>query len=141
MVYRALRDLGVPYLWGGNDPPGMDCSGAVLRWMEAGDVKIADTTAGELYARFKDVTVPEPGDLAFYGKPGKPATHVVMVLGTDGLAIKVIGASGGGRPRKDETPELYEARMKLRRARVRIESSHLYRHDFMGFKRPPLPTL
>ena len=145
MVYQALRDLGVPYLWAGNEPPGMDCSGAVLRWMRAGDVPINDTTAGELFARFNAVEVPEPGDLAFYGRIGRPATHVVMILGVDSgrdgdPIITVIGASGGGRPRKSETDTAYKIRMDQRGARVKV-ARLTYRTDFLGFRRAPLLTL
>lgn len=142
VVAAALRDVGVPYRWAGNDPVkdgGLDCSGAVLRWMRAGGIHLQDMTAEDLRLKLPASISPLPGDLAFYGPMGK-ATHVVLVLTAGGKSIA--GANGGGRPKPPETPAAYQARMDRARAGVHLEDHRRggagYRTDFLGFARLPV---
>lgn len=145
VVLAALRDLGTPYVWGGNDPivdGGLDCSGAVLRWLRVGGVDLRDQTADELRLTLssRERGEVEVGDLAFYG--GGKATHVVLVIAPEGRAI--VGANGGGAPREGESTEAreYRERMAACGARVRIEDQRLggawYRRDLLGFGRIPV---
>jgi len=49
-VRAALRQLGVPYRWGGSNPSGFDCSGLVrYAWAKAG-VWLPRTTYGQIRA-------------------------------------------------------------------------------------------
>jgi cell wall-associated NlpC family hydrolase len=83
VLETAKRFLGLPYLWGGTTPLGIDCSGfcqlayhlhgvSLLR-----DSSIQYTQPGLLPVEKEGL---EPGDLVFFGR--KAITHVGMVLGS-----------------------------------------------------------
>jgi cell wall-associated NlpC family hydrolase len=80
-VRAAESQLGVPYVWGAEDPGvGFDCSGLTAwAWGQAGvylphysGAQMADSTPVPI----SDL---QPGDLLFYGPGG--ATHVAMYVG------------------------------------------------------------
>jgi len=94
----ALSFLGLPYVWGGDDPvQGFDCSGFVIEILKSVGVlpREGDWTADGLWRRFRDKEVPSPtlGCLVFWFNIEGRAVHVEFCL-DDKLAI---GASGGGR--------------------------------------------
>jgi len=80
----ALRFVGLPYLWGGTTPFGLDCSGFV---------QLAHRVHGVLLPRDADLQfgdrrlrpVPRPrlraGDLVFFGPRAGAITHVGIALG------------------------------------------------------------
>ncbi|HUD71610.1 MAG TPA: C40 family peptidase [Dongiaceae bacterium] len=84
VVATALRFLGLPYLWGGTTPFGLDCSGLVqlahrvhgvflprdadLQWA---DRRLLSVARGRL----------RPGDLVFFGPGKRSITHVGIALG------------------------------------------------------------
>ncbi|MBC7363892.1 MAG: C40 family peptidase, partial [Candidatus Aminicenantes bacterium] len=82
MVQLAKRFLGLPYLWGGTSPLGIDCSGFVqLIYRLSGieilrDADIQFTSSGLL-------EVPkgqeQAGDLVFFGRPNR-ITHVGLMI-------------------------------------------------------------
>jgi cell wall-associated NlpC family hydrolase len=82
VLETAKRFLGLPYMWGGNTPLGIDCSGFVqLAYHLHGvlllrDSSIQYTQPGLLPVKREEL---EPGDLVFFGR--KAITHVGMVLG------------------------------------------------------------
>jgi cell wall-associated NlpC family hydrolase len=84
-VAYAETLIGVPYVWGGLKPTGVDCSGLVdLSWSQAG-VSIPRTTVPQ-YNALPEVPAPSsnwlPGDLLFYTGSDSPAPgHVKMYLG------------------------------------------------------------
>ena len=89
-ITLARGHVGLPYLWGGLSPSGLDCSGLVhfvhrrlgrILPRDAHDQQAATTPIDPADAR--------PGDLYFFARDGAPAHHVGIV--TD--AYRMIHAS------------------------------------------------
>jgi cell wall-associated NlpC family hydrolase len=77
-VATALRFLGAPYLWGGKDSLGLDCSGLVQVVLALAGVpspRDSDMQAGSLGEALAEGASPRRGDLVFF--PG----HVAIALG------------------------------------------------------------
>lgn len=94
IIQTALGQLGRPYVYGGRDPSGFDCSGLVqYAYGEAGVLAPRDTSsqrdAGHRIA-FDDA---QPGDLLFYRFENSGGLHVGLYLG-DG---RMIHAPASGR--------------------------------------------
>ena len=91
----ALAYLGTPYVWGGDDPSGFDCSGFVLECLKSAGVigEHEDHTADSLMRKFVEhhVQTPAEGALLFTLDESGKATHVVICLDNQFQ----IGASGG----------------------------------------------
>jgi hypothetical protein len=87
-VQAAMAMLGTPYVWGGEDPSGFDCSGLV-QWAYA-HVGIALPRTAQLQydagPRRKAGTQLQPGDLVFFGD-GPAAIHHVGIFIGDGLMV------------------------------------------------------
>lgn len=100
----AMRYLGIPYRWGGDDPmAGYDCSGFVIEVLKSVGLiaRRKDFTAQGLWELFEaqnhKVDEPTSGCLVFWSKlPNTPACHVEICLDT----FLAIGASGGGSKTK-----------------------------------------
>ena len=80
---RIQSLMGVPYLWGGRTPFGLDCSGFTqLVLGEQGVVLPRDCVEQFEAARsLPEGEQPQTGDLVFFGHPGKPPAHVGISLG------------------------------------------------------------
>jgi cell wall-associated NlpC family hydrolase len=76
----ARSHLGLAYLWGGISPAGLDCSGLVHHSLRQLGVLFA-RDGGDQYLACEDVPLDQarPGDLYFFGDPGKPLHHVGIV--------------------------------------------------------------
>jgi gamma-D-glutamyl-L-lysine dipeptidyl-peptidase len=78
----ARQLIGVPYVWGGLTPHGIDCSGLVrFVWRQLGVTlpRDADDQAGATApVAFGDEA---PGDLYFFARPGRHIHHVGIVAG------------------------------------------------------------
>ncbi len=81
VVHTAFQYLGIPYLWGGDDPiEGFDCSGLVMYVFNQHGVRLPH------YSRFQSLMGQlvegslQPGDLVFFGSP---VHHVGMYIGGD----------------------------------------------------------
>jgi cell wall-associated NlpC family hydrolase len=84
VVQHALRYLGVPYVWGGTGPAGLDCSGLV--WLAYHEVGIGlPRVAQAQYDATARVAKEElqPGDLVFFWATDGVAwvSHVGMYVG------------------------------------------------------------
>ncbi|HUV28895.1 MAG TPA: NlpC/P60 family protein [Anaerolineales bacterium] len=90
----AYSYLGTPYIWGGDDPSGFDCSGFCIEILQSVGClpRNGDWTADQLADLWQRTRSDDPGNLVFWRSDGGKVIHVEMCIG-DGLAI---GASGGG---------------------------------------------
>lgn len=95
LIHTALAYLGTPYIWGGDDPAGFDCSGFVIECLKSiGEVaENDDYTADSLMRRLagSEVDHPSTGMLMFRLDSEGKANHVVICLDE----FFQIGASGG----------------------------------------------
>ncbi|QVQ53739.1 C40 family peptidase [Spiractinospora alimapuensis] len=87
MIEEAEKYLGVPYVWGGDDPSGFDCSGLVQWAFAQNDVTVPRVAADQWGAgeriEYEDA---ERGDLLFWrSDPTAPnrISHVAIYLGDD----------------------------------------------------------
>lgn len=82
LLTSARRYLGVPYVWGGEDPSGFDCSGYVQYLYGLHGVQLPRTAdvqfmAGRSVPRGHE----QPGDLVFFETYAPGASHVGVYLG------------------------------------------------------------
>lgn len=82
-VSRAQSQVGTPYVWGGNQPGGFDCSGLV-QWSYGLPASNRTTyTQQALGAHHYDVQNAQAGDLYFWGSDTAPH-HVAIATGNGG---------------------------------------------------------
>ena len=80
----VTRYIGVPYVWGGANPNGFDCSGLVYFGLRSIGVKGVPRTSEEQWKWVQRVPANQvqPGDLIFMNFPGESSPgHVVIYLG------------------------------------------------------------
>ena len=111
LVRTAQRFLGVPYLWGGSTPFGLDCSGFVqlaYKLNGVGLLRDANIQASDPRAIAVEKTDLATGDLVFFagGEDKSKITHVGMACG-DGTFIH--SAGGAGVSINNLTDEPFEA--------------------------------
>ena len=110
MLRTARRFLGIPYLWGGKSPIGLDCSGFVQTVNTLHGVSLL-RDAHQQATQGERVTEPAAGDLAFFHATDdrERITHVAMMLTRE----RFIHAAGGDCVRIDSladgryTPRLH----------------------------------
>jgi cell wall-associated NlpC family hydrolase len=87
-VRVALGQLGTPYLWGGEEPGGFDCSGLVQFAYATAGVALPRVAQDQYAAGFRlpAGTPPAAGDLVFFGTGPTAVSHVGLFLG-DGRMV------------------------------------------------------
>lgn len=82
LLKESFRYLGVPYVWGGEDPTGMDCSGFTQKVFCDRGMYIPRTAdvqfeVGQVVPRGQE----QPGDLVFFETYCPGASHVGIYVG------------------------------------------------------------
>ena len=100
-VEYLQRFIGLPYLWGGDDPlAGFDCSGLIIEILQAVGVLPhgSDFTADALYEKFQTKAIDRgyAACLVFWYS-GDKIIHVEMMVDD----FHTVGASGGGSTTTD----------------------------------------
>lgn len=83
IIRTARRFLGVPYLWGGSSPLGLDCSGFVQYvYRLNGRMLLRDAHQQATQGQAVDFDARRTGDLVFFGPADAPGrvTHVGLVV-------------------------------------------------------------
>lgn len=131
----ALRFVGTPYRWGGDDPiNGLDCSGFIQELLASvGQDPQGDQTAQGLFNHFDKIGEWNKyvcGALAFYGKSVTEINHVAMMLDQ----YRIIEAGGGG----SKTLTLKDASDQNAFIRIRLLKN---RKDLVAVIRPRYSTI
>lgn len=81
IVLYSYQFLGIPYVWGGENPSGFDCSGFVSYVYAHFGYNIGRTTYNQIKVGVSvSISNLQPGDLVFFGKATAPH-HVGMYIG------------------------------------------------------------
>lgn len=128
----ALSFLGKPYIWGGDDPSGFDCSGLIIELLQSCGLlpHKFDTTSQGLHDRFLENGISSSkgfGSLVFFGKSTTQITHVGFMIDN---GFRMIEAGGGGKHIKttqdaiDHNAFIRIRPIKMRRDLVAIIKPH-----------------
>lgn len=103
---EARSYLGVPYVYGGQDRSGMDCSGLVVASYRAvwpgltfrqADGSFASDAGADAMFRYNIIPVPlsqaRPGDLLFMATAGPDVDHVAIFAALSGSSISYVHAT------------------------------------------------
>jgi hypothetical protein len=82
IALRAISQLGKPYIWGGADLTGFDCSGLVRFIYDQVGIPVP-RTAAEQFSAAKPIDLAglKPGDLLFFRTQGQRISHVAIYTG------------------------------------------------------------
>ena len=82
IVQLASRELGAPYVYGGDTPRGFDCSGLVYYVFRRAGFAVPRTANDQLYASHPvNLSDLQPGDLVFFEIAGDIQMHVGIYVG------------------------------------------------------------
>ncbi len=82
IAMRAISQLGKPYVWGGADLTGFDCSGLVRFIYDQVGIPVPRTAAEQFSAAQPiELTGLKPGDLLFFRTQGRRISHVAIYTG------------------------------------------------------------
>ncbi|KOS60757.1 LysM peptidoglycan-binding domain-containing protein [Lysinibacillus agricola] len=101
--------VGTPYLYGGNTPEGLDCSGFIYYAFNQGGLKIGrDSSEGYFYGKTTQVKNPVAGDLVFFENTYKAGiSHMGIYLGNN----KFIHAGSNGVEISDVTYSYWSTKL------------------------------
>jgi cell wall-associated NlpC family hydrolase len=85
VIQIAQQQQGKAYIWGASGPDTFDCSGLVYYCYQNSGFKIQRSTAQDYYNKSVKTTIPEIGDLVFFGDVSN-IHHIGMYIG-DGVMI------------------------------------------------------
>jgi cell wall-associated NlpC family hydrolase len=93
IIEYAKKQLGVQYVWAGNDPSGFDCSGFTGYVMKefGKDLPRRAVDQFETSQKIKEKNV-QKGDLVFFDN-GSGISHVGMIISDKGKPLVMIHAS------------------------------------------------
>lgn len=82
IVRTARQYLGVPYVHGGADPSGFDCSGYVMYVYRENGISLPRSTTAQ-YGGGRSISLDDagPGDLLFFRTSGFHVSHVAIHTG------------------------------------------------------------
>ncbi|PAQ13008.1 peptidoglycan endopeptidase, partial [Bacillaceae bacterium SAOS 7] len=84
LLAEAKKHMGVPYVWGGAQPSGFDCSGYIYYVFNQVGKKLPRTNTEGYYSRSYFVSNPQPGDLVFFNNTYKQGiSHMGIYLGNN----------------------------------------------------------
>lgn len=94
IIRLAKKQIGVPYVWAGNDPKGFDCSGFTSYVMKQGINKEVPRRAVEQHEASKKLKQRnvQQGDLVFFDS-GAGINHVGIIVSGKGEPLVMIHAS------------------------------------------------
>lgn len=74
--------LGTPYVWGGDQPGGFDCSGLVEWAFAQTGRSVPRVATDQMHAsQIIPLSALQPGDLIFYGGDSSFVNHVAIYVG------------------------------------------------------------
>lgn len=131
----AMRLVGKPYIWGGDDSiEGYDCSGLVIELLTSCGLfphgKKHDTNAQGLYNKFVKVGISSEkglGSLVFFGRDSTKITHVGFMLDD----FRMIEAGGGGSKTKTVQDAIDQnAFIRIRPINIRNDIVEIIKLDY-----------
>lgn len=114
----AINFMNVPYLWGGKNPFGIDCSGLVQLVYNAAGIKLPRDASQQVNIGYTIEFLNEikAGDLAFFDNNEGNIVHVGILLSKN----EIIHASGKVRIDKIDHQGIYNQEIKQYTHKLRI---------------------